>query len=263
MTISGDRSHNASATLLAVVPKIRAAVSPSSPAIIVATLVVMVSFLPMLFITGMMGPYMQPMALNVPIAMLMSMVVAFTITPWLAYHVLGRRFRRDGEDGIGEESAPADSHGLYDVAATQRTMLYRMFRPLMLPLLRSRAVAAGFLLATAVATVIPVVITIAAIVAVAAVAAVTVFAVLLAFAVIRGVLVSVAFVVARAAVVAFAAVASSAALLGRDGLNQLALTHAGSAVDAQLCGGGLEFGQQFAAQGLGGSVGHVVCPSVY
>ena len=129
------------------------AVAEIRPPLISATLAVIVSFLPLFAITGMMGPYMSPMALGVPVAMLMSMVVAFTITPWLAYHVLGRRFRRDGEDGIGEESAPADSHGLYDVAATQRTMLYRMFRPLMLPLLRSRAVAAGFLLATAVATV--------------------------------------------------------------------------------------------------------------
>ena len=51
------------------------AVNEVRPPIIVATLVVMVSFLPMLFITGMMGPYMRPMALNVPVAMFMSMVV--------------------------------------------------------------------------------------------------------------------------------------------------------------------------------------------
>ena len=38
------------------------------------------------------------MALNVPVTMLMSMVVAFTITPWLAYHVLRRKYstRRRG-----------------------------------------------------------------------------------------------------------------------------------------------------------------------
>ncbi len=53
-----------------------------------------VSFLPMFFITGMMGPYMAPMALNVPVAMLMSMVVAFTITPWLAYQVLHKKYRQ-------------------------------------------------------------------------------------------------------------------------------------------------------------------------
>ena len=72
------------------------AVNEVRPPIIVATLVVIVSFLPMFFITGMMGPYMRPMALNVPVAMLMSMVVAFTITPWLSYHVLKRRVREEG-----------------------------------------------------------------------------------------------------------------------------------------------------------------------
>ena len=69
------------------------AVAEIRPPLITATLAVIVSFLPMFFITGMMGPYMRPMALNVPVAMLMSMVVAFTITPWLAYHVLHRKFK--------------------------------------------------------------------------------------------------------------------------------------------------------------------------
>ncbi len=36
------------------------------------------SFIPLFFITGMMGPYMRPMAFNVPIAMIMSLVIAFT-----------------------------------------------------------------------------------------------------------------------------------------------------------------------------------------
>jgi len=64
------------------------AVNEVRPPVIFATLAVMLSFLPMLFITGMMGPYMRPMALNVPVAMAMSMLVAFTITPWMAYHLL-------------------------------------------------------------------------------------------------------------------------------------------------------------------------------
>ncbi len=67
------------------------AVAEIRPPLISATLAVIVSFLPMFFITGMMGPYMAPMALNVPVAMLMSMLVAFTITPWLAYQVLHKK----------------------------------------------------------------------------------------------------------------------------------------------------------------------------
>ena len=132
------------------------AVAEIRPPLISATLAVIVSFLPLFAITGMMGPYMSPMALGVPVAMLMSMVVAFTITPWLAYHVLGRRFRKG--DGAAESAIPVgaaspQSHGLYDVEATKRTLLYRLFRPLMLPLVRHRAVGIAFLVVTAVATV--------------------------------------------------------------------------------------------------------------
>ena len=54
------------------------AVAEIRPPLITATLAVIVSFLPMFFITGMMGPYMRPMALNVPVTMLMSMAVSYT-----------------------------------------------------------------------------------------------------------------------------------------------------------------------------------------
>lgn len=69
---------------------VRTAVKEVRPPILLATLAVIVSFLPMMLITGMMGPYMRPMALNVPVAMAMSLLVAFTITPWLAHRVLSR-----------------------------------------------------------------------------------------------------------------------------------------------------------------------------
>ena len=88
-------------------PPLRAvlsAVNEVRPPIIVATLVVILSFLPMFFITGMMGPYMRPMALNVPVAMLMSMVVAFTITPWLSYHVLKGQYGKDPHAFVLQES---------------------------------------------------------------------------------------------------------------------------------------------------------------
>ena len=138
-----------------------AAVSEIRPPLISATLAVIVSFLPMFFITGMMGPYMSPMALNVPVSMLMSMLVAFTITPWLSYHILGRRFVGQVSNlpsdtaGVGSgqvANLPHGTHELYDSAAVQRTWLYRMFRPLMLPLLKTRWHAFGFLALVAVLT---------------------------------------------------------------------------------------------------------------
>jgi multidrug efflux pump subunit AcrB len=119
------------------------AVAEIRPPLISATLAVVVSFLPLFFITGMMGPYMAPMALNVPVSMLMSMLVAFTITPWLSYHLLKRRFK--GERG-GVSSASAEGHKSYDPEAVKQTLLYRFFRPLMAPLLSSRLRAGLFLL---------------------------------------------------------------------------------------------------------------------
>ncbi|NUQ64155.1 MAG: efflux RND transporter permease subunit [Pirellulales bacterium] len=120
------------------------AVAEIRPPLITATLAVIVSFLPMFFITGMMGPYMRPMALNVPVTMIMSMVVAFTITPWLAYHVLRRKYTTDGAHS---------EHDPDDLEAVKQSRLYKVFYPLMAPLLYSRVVAWSFLAAMVLLTV--------------------------------------------------------------------------------------------------------------
>jgi multidrug efflux pump subunit AcrB len=116
------------------------AVSEIRPPLITATLAVIVSFLPLFFITGMMGPYMRPMALNVPVTMLMSMLVAFTITPWLSYHFLKRRYAGGGAGAHAGNHADKE-----DPDQVRSSPLYRVFAPLMTPLLRSRWVAWGFL----------------------------------------------------------------------------------------------------------------------
>ena len=115
------------------------AVAEIRPPLITATLAVIVSFLPMFFITGMMGPYMRPMALNVPVTMFMSMVVAFTITPWMAYHVLRRKY------SAGSAGGHVD-HDPHDLETIKQSRLYKVFYPLMAPLLHSRWVAWSFLL---------------------------------------------------------------------------------------------------------------------
>lgn len=117
-------------------PPLRAvltAVQEVRPPIILATLAVIVSFVPLFFITGMMGPYMRPMALNVPLAMLMSMVVAFTITPWMSYHIL------KGGSGHADDEA----------WVLERSPVYRAYRAVLHPLLRSRLLAIGLLVGTA------------------------------------------------------------------------------------------------------------------
>jgi multidrug efflux pump subunit AcrB len=85
------------------------AVNEVRPPIIFATFAVILSFLPMLFITGMMGPYMRPMAFNVPVAMAMSLLVAFSITPWMAYRLL----KAHGEPGHENEDKDDGQQGLY------------------------------------------------------------------------------------------------------------------------------------------------------
>ncbi len=114
------------------------AVNEIRPPLIAATLAVIVSFLPLFFITGMMGPYMRPMALNVPVTMVMSMVVAFTITPWLAYHLLKRRYT----GAAAGAPAAADHHASAEACNTRP---HRLLRFLMTPLLGSRWRAWAFL----------------------------------------------------------------------------------------------------------------------
>ena len=68
-----------------------AAVQEVLPPVILSTLAIIASFTPMFFITGMMGPYMRPMAINVPLAVTFSTVCALTIVPWLSYKLLRKR----------------------------------------------------------------------------------------------------------------------------------------------------------------------------
>ena len=53
-----------------------------------ATFTVMFAFLPMFWVTGMMGPYMAPIPFNVPMAMITSLAIAYTVAPWAAYRFL-------------------------------------------------------------------------------------------------------------------------------------------------------------------------------
>ncbi|MBE2192255.1 MAG: efflux RND transporter permease subunit [Alphaproteobacteria bacterium] len=59
------------------------AVSEVGNPTILATLTVVVALLPMLFVGGLMGPYMAPIPVNASIAMMISFVVAVTLAPWL------------------------------------------------------------------------------------------------------------------------------------------------------------------------------------
>ena len=64
------------------------AVSEVLAPVIMSTLAIIACFAPLFFITGMMGPYMAPMAANVPITVVFSTFCALTIVPWLSYLLL-------------------------------------------------------------------------------------------------------------------------------------------------------------------------------
>jgi multidrug efflux pump subunit AcrB len=71
--------------LLSLIPK---AVDEVGSPTILATFTVIAALMPMAFVTGLMGPYMSPIPINASTGMLISLLVAFIITPWLAYKLL-------------------------------------------------------------------------------------------------------------------------------------------------------------------------------
>ncbi|MFZ5692708.1 MAG: efflux RND transporter permease subunit [Pseudomonadota bacterium] len=104
---------------------------------IVATLTVIAALLPMLFVSGLMGPYMAPIPANASAAMLFSFFVAVVIAPWL----MMKLHRRDGGAGAHDHEA---AHG--------EGVLGRIYRRMAAPIVRSRRNAWIFLTGVGLAT---------------------------------------------------------------------------------------------------------------
>jgi multidrug efflux pump subunit AcrB len=98
--------------------------------LVMSTIAIVLAFLPMSFITGMMGPYMAPMAFNVPVTVIVSTCVTFLITPWLA-----RRLVAPGTAPVEED--------------TQLARIRRFYGAVVGPLLASRRRAGLFLVVVA------------------------------------------------------------------------------------------------------------------
>jgi len=106
---------------------------------IIATLTIIAALLPMLAVSGMMGPYMSPIPANASAAMLFSFFVAVTVAPWLLL-LLRRRVGRRRPGGPAESTgAPGGRLGSAYLWVAR-------------PILRSRGRASAFLLVTALAT---------------------------------------------------------------------------------------------------------------
>ena len=77
---------------------------------ILATWAVIAAILPMAFVGGLMGPYMRPIPIGSTAAMLFSIAIAFTITPWAAIRVLRRRATCEENLSEAERSALTFEH---------------------------------------------------------------------------------------------------------------------------------------------------------
>ena len=103
------------------------------PPVIMSTLAIIISFTPMFFITGMMGPYMGPMAINVPLTVTFSTVCALTIVPWLSHLLLKSRHGHGRDVNQAEHAGP------------QQTTVMRLYRRLVRPFLVHRWLAVTML----------------------------------------------------------------------------------------------------------------------
>ena len=101
---------------------------------VVATLTVVAALLPMLFVSGLMGPYMAPIPVNASAAMVFSFFVAVVIAPWLMI----RLARKTLAGGHGHEQGEG--------------ALGRLYRKVATPVIRSRRSAWVFLIVVGLAT---------------------------------------------------------------------------------------------------------------
>ncbi len=120
---------------------------------IVATLTVVAALLPMLFVSGMMGPYMAPIPANASAAMLFSFFVAVAVAPWLLCKLApepGGAARLDEE----VEWLPASSPGVeHDMSGHHEGRLGRIYRAVATPILKTRTRAWIFLLTVGLGTI--------------------------------------------------------------------------------------------------------------
>jgi multidrug efflux pump subunit AcrB len=118
---------------------------------ILATFTVIAALLPMAFVSGLMGPYMSPIPINSSLGMVLSLGIAFTVTPWLALKLM-KPHAALGGSGAGPDAGAATGLG---------PRLQRLFTALLTPLLHSArhrwllagGIGAALLLSVSLATV--------------------------------------------------------------------------------------------------------------
>ena len=100
---------------------------------ILATFTVIAAVLPMAFVSGMMGPYMSPMPIGASIAMIFSLLVALTLTPYFGYLFLRQTKKKESEE-------------TEEVKVLEQTRIYKLYAKLITPLLDNRKKRWGFMI---------------------------------------------------------------------------------------------------------------------
>ena len=115
---------------------------------ILAAFIVIASVLPMAFVSGLMGPYMSPMPIGASITMILSLFIALTIVPYLAYYFL----KADGKQLVeGEDEDTDDFEEIENESAAeedkdlQQTKIYKLYNKIQRPMLESRTKRWGFI----------------------------------------------------------------------------------------------------------------------
>ncbi|MBK7614104.1 MAG: efflux RND transporter permease subunit [Vitreoscilla sp.] len=120
--IHRHQQHHPGRSLAQIIP---GAVDEVGGPTILATLTVIAALLPMAFVSGLMGPYMSPIPINASMGMLLSLAIAFIVTPWLS------RLWMKASPPAGaahDKAAHAGGHGM---AGKLGPVFERLFRPLL------------------------------------------------------------------------------------------------------------------------------------
>ena len=96
---------------------------------ILATFTVIAALLPMVFISGLMGPYMRPIPVNASVAMFASLLVAFIVVPWFCR--ICHRGRSNTTERVPE-------------TPIEESRLYRFYRRALTPLIARRGMRWAF-----------------------------------------------------------------------------------------------------------------------
>jgi len=117
----------------------------------IATLAVILAFIPMAFVGGMMGPFMRPIPINAPVAMLVSLATAYIVVPWVA----GRWLRGKAAGVLRELRAPTLEEQGHAPKDRLRALYLKVIEPLMASSHRRRLFITGVMVLLALAMMQP------------------------------------------------------------------------------------------------------------